>query len=126
MQKGLYRKQGGRGSACVWGLHEPASRRYKRFAKAFLNRQVRRNHIIPTAATEPTMKGERAMSDYYVKGTTEAGEPVTLPIEPDSVYTHCPVCGKEHVVDIVELAVAGDFDLYGSAIYCPECADKRR
>lgn len=66
------------------------------------------------------------MSNYYVKGTTEAGEPVTLPIEADSVYTYCPDCGKEHVVDIVELACAGDFDLYGSAVYCRECADKRR
>ena len=66
------------------------------------------------------------MSDYYIKGTTKAGEPVTLSIEPDSVYTHCPDCGREHTVDIVDLAAAGDFDLYGSAIYCHECADKRR
>ena len=50
MQKGLYRKHSGRGSACVYGLHELASRRYKRFAKAFLNRQVRRNRSIPAAA----------------------------------------------------------------------------
>lgn len=47
------------------------------------------------------------MSNTYVKGTAEAGEPVTLPIEADSVYTHCPDCGKEHVVNIVELAFAG-------------------
>lgn len=126
VQKGLYRKQSGRGAECVWGLHEPCSRRYKRFAKALLNRQTRRNRTQLTAAIEPTTKGERIMSDYYVKGTTKAGEPVTLPIEPDSVYTHCPDCGREHTVDIVDLAAAGDFDLYGSAIYCHECADKRR
>lgn len=126
VQKGLYRKQSGRGAECVWGLHEPCSRRYKRFAKALLNRQTRRNRTQLTAAIEPTTKGERIMSDYYIKGTTKAGEPVTLPIEPDSVYTHCPDCGREHTVDIVDLAAAGDFDLYGSAIYCHECADKRR
>ena len=80
MQKGLYRKQSGRGAECVWGLHEPCSRRYKRFAKAFLNRQTRRNHTQLTAAIEPTTKGERIMSDYYIKGTTKAGEPVTLSI----------------------------------------------
>ena len=53
------------------------------------------------------------ISNYYVKGKASNGEEVT-------------VCGKEHTVDLVELAASGDFDLYGSAIYCPECADKRR
>ena len=67
-----------------------------------------------------------AMSDYYVKGTTEAGEPVTLPIEDDNVFTHCPDCGKEHTVDLVELASSGDFDLYGSSVYCETCAKKRQ
>ena len=57
------------------------------------------------------------MSDYYVKGTTEAGEPVILPIEDDNVFTHCPDCGREHAVDLVEIASGGDFDLYGSAVY---------
>lgn len=66
-----------------------------------------------------------AMSDYYVKGTTKAGEPVTLPIEDDNVFTHCPRCGKEHAVDIVELASSGDFDLYGSAVYCRDCTAGR-
>lgn len=68
----------------------------------------------------------QAISDYYVKGTTETGEPVTLSIEDDNVFTHCPICGREHTVDLVELASSGDFDLYGSAIYCRECADKHR
>lgn len=79
--------------------------------------------------TEPIKKGciiMQAISDYYVKGTTETGEPVTLPIEADNVFTHCPICGGEHAVDLVELASGGDFDLYGSAIYCRECADKHR
>lgn len=42
----------------------------------------------------------------------------------DNVFTRCPVCGKEHAVDIVELFSGGDIDLYGTAIYCPECAEK--
>lgn len=80
-------------------------------------------------ATEPIEKGSvimEAMSDYYVKGTTEAGEPVILPIEDDNVFTHCPDCGREHAVDLVEIASGGDFDLYGSAVYCEDCTRKRR
>ena len=64
------------------------------------------------------------ISNYYVKGKASNGEEVTIGIEDDCVFTTCPVCGKEHTVDLVELAASGDFDLYGSAIYCPECADK--
>jgi len=45
-------------------------------------------------------------------------------IREDNVFTRCPVCGKEHAVDIVELFSGGDIDLYGTAIYCPECAEK--
>ena len=67
-----------------------------------------------------------AMSDYFVKGTTEAGEPVTLPLEDDNVFTHCPDCGKEHAVDLVGIASSGDFDLYGTAVYCQTCTKKRR
>ena len=65
------------------------------------------------------------ISNYYVKGKASNGEEVTIGIEDDCVFTTCPVCGKEHTVDIVELAASGDFDLYGSAIYCPECAARR-
>lgn len=45
-------------------------------------------------------------------------------IREDNVFTRCPACGKEHAVDIVELFSGGDIDLYGTAIYCPECAEK--
>ena len=67
-----------------------------------------------------------AMSDYYVKVTTEAGEPVTLPIEDDNVITHCPDCGMEHAVDLVGIASDGDFVLFGSSVCCEDCARKRR
>ncbi len=67
-----------------------------------------------------------AMSDYYVKGTTETGEPVAMPIEDDNVFTHCPDCGREHAVDLVEIASSGDFDLYSSSVCCEDCTRKRR
>ena len=36
---------------------------------------------------------------------------------------HCPVCGREHAVDIVETFRGGFADLYGTSVYCPECAE---
>lgn len=48
-----------------------------------------------------------------------------LYIEDDNVYTTCPVCGKEHRVDISEVFSDGQSDLYGTAIYCPICSAKR-
>ncbi len=48
-----------------------------------------------------------------------------LYIESDNVYTVCPVCGKEHRVDISEVFSDGQSDLYGTAIYCPICSAKR-
>lgn len=46
-------------------------------------------------------------------------------IEDDNVYTTCPVCGKEHCVDISEVFSDGQSDLYGTSILCPICSAKR-
>lgn len=48
------------------------------------------------------------------------GRKITL--REDNVFTQCPVCGKEHAVDVVDIFRDGLADLYGTSIYCPECA----
>ena len=48
-----------------------------------------------------------------------------LLIESDNVYTTCPVCGKEHVVDLQDVLGDGNGDLYGTAVYCKECNAQR-
>ena len=48
-----------------------------------------------------------------------------LYIESDNVYTVCPICEKEHRVDISEIFSDGQSDLYGTAILCPICSAKR-
>ncbi len=48
-----------------------------------------------------------------------------LYIESDNVYTVCPICEKEHRVDISEVFSDGQRDLYGTAILCPICSAKR-
>lgn len=44
-----------------------------------------------------------------------------LEIGDDNVYSYCPRCGKEQLVDISEILRNGG-DLYGTAIICPKCA----
>ena len=63
---------------------------------------------------------------YAVQNWLDRGSLVILPIEDDNVFTHCPDCGREHAVDLVEIASGGDFDLYGSAVCCEDCTRKRR
>lgn len=48
-----------------------------------------------------------------------------LNIREDNVYTRCPNCGKEHAVDIQEIFRDGESDIYGTAVYCEDCAVKR-
>lgn len=58
---------------------------------------------------------------FYLKHSGEK-----LEIGYDNVFTFCPICGKEHCVDLIEVAQIPHFDLDGTAIYCPQCAEKRR
>lgn len=48
-----------------------------------------------------------------------------LEIHDDNVYTRCPQCGKERVVDLQEILSSGDGDLYGTAIFCSRCSVER-
>lgn len=45
-------------------------------------------------------------------------------IEADNVFTACPICGKEHAVDLASILQDGMSDLYGTAVFCPDCARK--
>lgn len=49
-----------------------------------------------------------------------------LEIHDDNVYTRCPQCGKERVVDLQEILSSGDGDLYGTAIFCSSCLEKHK
>ncbi|MBD5102006.1 MAG: hypothetical protein HDT27_04770 [Subdoligranulum sp.] len=44
-----------------------------------------------------------------------------LPIEEDNVFTNCPRCGKAFPVHLEDILHDGG-DLYGTSVYCPECA----
>ena len=48
-----------------------------------------------------------------------------LLIESDNVYTTCPLCGKEHVVNLQDILGDRNGDLYGTAVYCEKCSAQR-
>lgn len=41
----------------------------------------------------------------------------------DNVRSICPNCGKEHVVDIAEVASDG-FNLYDTVVFCEACSQE--
>lgn len=63
---------------------------------------------------------------FYMKEKLENGNEVQIDITDDNVYTTCIDCGKEFKVDLVDtIKSVNRFDLYGTSLFCKECADKR-
>jgi len=62
---------------------------------------------------------------FYAK--TAIGECAELRIElnDETIYTTCPGCGEEILVDLNDVIIDGQLDLGGTSIYCGECATKR-
>jgi uncharacterized protein with PIN domain len=58
---------------------------------------------------------------FYVRQRFGHAE-VVAEIHDDNVFTRCPKCGEEVVVDLVELFSDEECDLYGTAVYCSECS----
>lgn len=57
---------------------------------------------------------------FYVK----CGRRVRRTLRNDNIFTRCPGCGKEQVIDLWEVFRAGG-DLYTTVILCETCASKR-
>lgn len=62
------------------------------------------------------------MKYVYVKEPLTDGVDVTVEINDENVFGHCPVCGKEIPVDLESILKEGDGDLFGTAVLCDECA----
>lgn len=58
---------------------------------------------------------------FYVKERFHNME-VTVEITEDNVFTHCPVCGEEIVVDLTALFHDWDGSLTNTALLCTDCA----
>lgn len=60
---------------------------------------------------------------FYVKKKIK-GKVIRIDIDYDNVFIKCSECGKEIMVDLVELAKDEKFDLYGISARCVECSKK--
>lgn len=57
---------------------------------------------------------------FYIKKNNEKVE-----IGNENVYTTCPECGKEQMIDLEELFQNESVDLNGTAVICEDCTKKR-
>lgn len=44
-----------------------------------------------------------------------------LIIRADNVYTICPRCGREHAVDLSDVALADEFEIEFTHVFCGDC-----
>ena len=63
---------------------------------------------------------------FYVKENINDAMEVTVEINDENVFCHCPRCGAEVPVDLNEFFGDAEFDLFGTAICCTECSRKMR
>lgn len=57
---------------------------------------------------------------FYVKSKINEAVEINVDITDENVYTRCPGCGAEISIDIVEEIRNGDFDLFGTTVYCSD------
>lgn len=59
---------------------------------------------------------------FYVKIPVRTGE-MPIQLTSENVYTKCPECGKEHIVDLEKLVKEKKgLNLRTTRVSCPECS----
>ena len=61
---------------------------------------------------------------FYVKAQLSDALEVTIEINDENVFCHCPHCGSEVQVDLAEVFADGEIDLFGTAVLCKNCSKK--
>lgn len=61
---------------------------------------------------------------FYVKTKLANGVILRSEITNENVYTTCPLCGREHSIDLEDVLTDGG--LYGTQVYCTKCSHKRK
>lgn len=59
---------------------------------------------------------------FYVKAEIADGVTIQAEVTHENVFNRCPRCGAEVAVDLAEIVTDDGLDLYGTALYCDECA----
>ncbi len=60
---------------------------------------------------------------FYVKTKINEETTITTEITEENVFTKCPECGKEFVIDLYDVFADGG-DLCSTVIYCSDCSAK--
>lgn len=64
---------------------------------------------------------------FYIKKEVGNDIEVKIDLYDDEIFTQCPECGKEILVDTEMLIdVLSDGDFLGTSVYCEKCSEKRR
>ena len=61
---------------------------------------------------------------FYVKEPLTDSVNVTVEIRDDNVFCRCPFCGKELAVDLQDILMDGNGDLFGTTVLCDTCAEE--
>jgi predicted RNA-binding Zn-ribbon protein involved in translation (DUF1610 family) len=62
---------------------------------------------------------------FYIKENLNDTTSISVEINNENVYCHCPQCGAEVPVDLSIVWTAENFDIFSSAVYCDACTLKR-
>lgn len=62
---------------------------------------------------------------FYIKENLNDTTSISVEINNENVYCHCPQCGAEVPVDLSIFWTAENFDIFSSAVYCDACTQKR-
>lgn len=62
---------------------------------------------------------------FYVKERINEGAEISIDITDENVFCRCPLCGREVAVDLEDVLSSGG-GLYGTAVFCERCAEKRK
>lgn len=63
---------------------------------------------------------------YYVKSNITDELEVRVELTDENIFTVCPRCSKEVLVDFSEIFRDKTPDLYGTSVYCESCSRKIR
>lgn len=62
---------------------------------------------------------------FYTK-TTIGNTTIETEINDETVFTRCPLCGKEIPIDLDEHFAAGNFELCSTTIFCSSCTERAK
>ena len=62
---------------------------------------------------------------FYTK-TSIGNTTIETEINDETVFTRCPLCGKEIPIDLDEHFAAGNFELCSTTIFCSSCTERAK